>query len=81
MKCRKTLADMRLQAAQRVGSLFRIEKIRNGLEADRLAEPHCRALLVDGYTRHRGHLNLPRPVSDDVEQQHTRDNPDRCDHQ
>ena len=35
-----------------------------------------RGLLVDRYARHRGDLNLPRAMRDDIEQQHTGENRD-----
>jgi hypothetical protein len=81
MKRGKAFLDMRPQAAQRLGVLFGIEKARNGLEADRLAQTRCRALLVDRRARYRSDLYLPRTVGDDVEQQHAGENDGSRDHE
>ena len=72
---------MRPQPAQRLGALLGVEKVRNGLEADRLGEPYRRALLVDRRARHGGDLNLPRAVGEDIEQQDAGENDDRGDHE
>ena len=76
MKGRKTLQDMRLHAAQRLGVLVRIVKARNGPEADRFAQPRRRALAVDRGARHGRDLKLPRAVGDDVEREHAGENDD-----
>src|ERR1700754_3538579 len=76
MKRRKAFGDMRLQASQRVGVGIGIEKVRDGLEADGLAEPRRSTLFVDldaGYGRH---LNLPRAMGSDVEQKHAGESSD-----
>src|SRR2546421_7267152 len=76
MKCRKAFGDMRLQATQGFRVLFGIEKIRDGLERDRLAQSGSRGLLIDGYARHRGDLNLARAVRESIEQQHAGEDDD-----
>ena len=70
MKCRKAFGDMRLQAMQGFRVLFGVEKIRDGLEGDRLAQSGSRGLLIDGYARYRGDLNLARAVRESIQQQH-----------
>ena len=81
MKRLKAFLDMPPQAAQGLGVLFGIEKTRNGMEADCLAQPRRRALLVDRRARHRSDLNLPRTVGEDVEQQHAGENDNSCHHE